>query len=193
MSDETQARETIDWILRTASEQIRRRGTLPSLVILIAPELAAHIWHLNQGSGTPAEFRLKVANGSVIVRADPLRYPGGALAREVCGCGGLFQWTAQKKCDACLKVEPKAATRSVVPVAPRPVLHDGLTSAQCLERFIVRQRESVLMWSGPGPSMTPAQLTAARTLWSQQLRAKVAATRSTDRAREVTVVVEEQG
>lgn len=191
MNDETQARETIDWILRTASEQIRRRGTLPSLVMLIAPETAAHIWHLNQGSGTPAEFRLKVANGSVIVRADPLRYPGGALAREVCGCGGLFQWTAQKKCDACLKVEPKTATKSVAPVAPDPldVEYDGAPLRKLLESDTAASRETNML----ARRFTPAQRAAVSAHWSAELRAKIAATRSTDKAREISVVAEEQG
>lgn len=65
---------------------------------------------------------------------------------------------------------------------PAPALVDGLTRAQCLERFHKAQREHLhrtyaSLW------LTPEQLTAAREEWSAALRARIDASRKAERSR----------
>lgn len=96
-----------------------------------------------------------------------------------CGAHGLAAWL-----PVAATVHPtvKEAGRYIEP--PAQVLVDGLTPAQCLAEYSLRQngidRRAVL---------TPAQLAAAREEWSAALRAKVAASREADAAREPRVVV----
>lgn len=77
---------------------------------------------------------------------------------------------------------------------PAPMLYDGLTAEQCLERWQLRQREEGAMpFSGQvryptrKTVLTASQLAAARELWSSQLRASIAASKE----RELTRVVVE--
>lgn len=58
-----------------------------------------------------------------------------------------------------------------------PPLYDGLTAERCLERYQQRQR------SDGAIILTAPQLSAARELWSTQLRAKVADSAVKDRNR----------
>jgi len=79
---------------------------------------------------------------------------------------------------------------------PAPTLYDGLTAEQCYARFRLRMAGSDrVIHDADLPigktvaeeliagrmSLTAAQLAAARTLWSAQLRAKIAASREAER------------
>lgn len=59
---------------------------------------------------------------------------------------------------------------------PGPTLYDGLTAEQCLQIYTMNQRNE-----GIHVVLTPAQLTAARDLWSQQLYARIATARARGR------------
>jgi hypothetical protein len=65
---------------------------------------------------------------------------------------------------------------------PAPALVDGLTRAECLERFTLfsAHDDDRPPW---GPDLTPSQLAAAREEWSAALRAKVDAAREQERNR----------
>lgn len=79
------------------------------------------------------------------------------------------------------------------PAQPGPARIDGLTTEDCLRLFVAETREdpsSVADLNASGYyRLTSAQLVAARALWSERLRAKVAASESERRSREVRVVV----
>jgi tetratricopeptide (TPR) repeat protein len=84
--------------------------------------------------------------------------------------------------------EPKGGLSSVdhqIPVpTPQPVLYDGLTAQQCLERYEWIQRADepshavrvVTIKRAEGRYLTAPQLAAARELWSAQLRTRVQST-----------------
>lgn len=79
------------------------------------------------------------------------------------------------------RVDPAAAPSQVT------VTYDGLTAEECLERFITWQRGEPVNGvshrtrEGGNRPLLPAQLTAARELWSMQLRQRVEAAKDRDR------------
>lgn len=86
---------------------------------------------------------------------------------------------------------PSADRSPPAPTGPSRI--DGLTTEDCLRLFVAETREdpsSVADLNASGYyRLTSAQLVAARALWSERLRAKVAASESERRSREVRVVV----
>ena len=61
-----------------------------------------------------------------------------------------------------------------------PTLYDGLTAEQCLERYTVMQRSDAPGFR-PTHTLTPTQITAARDLWSQQLKQRISAAKERER------------
>lgn len=85
------------------------------------------------------------------------------------------------------RVDPAAAPSQVT------VTYDGLTAEQCLERYVQRQRHDTSEPSISYTHLKPAQLAAARELWSLQLRQRVAETDAADRERDRLQVVIDDG
>ena len=76
------------------------------------------------------------------------------------------------------------------------VTYDGLTAEQCLERFQLQQRDEPDpddSWGCSRPKLKPAQLAAARELWSLQLRQRVAETDAAAKERDRLQVVIDDG
>lgn len=59
-----------------------------------------------------------------------------------------------------------------------PTLYDGLTAEQCLDLMQRRQREAT---NSQFLTITPAQLAAARDLWSHQLKQRISAAKERER------------
>lgn len=97
--------------------------------------------------------------------------------------------TCTNKCGS--HVWPNPTANAQTP-GPQPVLIDGITAAQCLKRHqLWQQFNDIATPIGLARSpLTPAQLATACDLWSEQLRAKVAAQREADKRREASVVVD---
>lgn len=68
--------------------------------------------------------------------------------------------------------------------------YDGITGAECLKRFIQRVHQADI--TGTATALTPAQLSAARELWSLQLRAKVKESAERERNRVVVDLQEDE-
>lgn len=133
--------------------------------------------------------------GNIKLTADPTLRPGefavtrktkyGVIATPVDAllmkCSAEFVIAQQNRRIEYLAMPVGERRASLV-----PVLHDGLTAEQCLERFQQGQRER----PRSAGRMTTAQIAAARDLWSSQLRARIAASRESDKARQVSVCVE---
>ncbi|MGN6107832.1 MAG: hypothetical protein ACTHU0_22180 [Kofleriaceae bacterium] len=83
-------------------------------------------------------------------------------------------------------IEARYAYRRDLVIAMRSARSDDLSAEQCLERYVANQRAE----GAPPYQLTASQLTAARDLWSAQLRAKTEATAKVDRDRAVSVVAQ---
>lgn len=139
------------------------------------PTLSARLGHLKHGPGGsglsgPCDADCKKCEAERCVRPSSCSHP--------------HPWKSDGygyKCQAC------DATGLTLPDATEPTLYDGLTAEQCLERFQRRQREESTSFGvtllRPADVFTSAQLDAARSLWQQQLRARIDAAREQERVR----------
>lgn len=122
----------------------------------------------------PAEVQATVRRGTCCAHPVERHHYAGCAD---CGCG--LQWKEHPDRDLDMSPAGRAALGHVVPASPAPVLVDGLTRDECLERFV-----TAMQMEAPFSAVfTPAQLAAAREEWSAALRAKVAASDEAERCR----------
>jgi len=105
--------------------------------------------------------------------------------------------------EACLARARALLDEAGLDPDPPPKRYDGLCAAECLLRWQALQRDEGCLYNrdnktrivlngrwNDGHELTPAQLAAARELWSAVLRAKVEASAERDQQREPRVLVE---
>lgn len=99
--------------------------------------------------------------------------------------GSCMDWCGYCGCGSGMHKQPESVTNTLSRYTEYHMQpYDGLTVEQCLEHFQRWMRE------GGNRALTPSQLTAARELWSAQLRVKVEASESERKRREPSVIVD---